>query len=267
METPSQAKLFAKIAVVMGQVRTLERTGRNQFDKYDYVTADAIATRIGSALAQNGVAFLPSIVGVESSEYTTQKGASNFRTVVHMQMTFACTETGATYTSLWSGEAIDRSDKSISKAAVSAVKYFLLKTFLLAGGDEEEADATSNTVEGSRKASGKSQVGVSKMEPPADEPDDDLWESNQPASTSKKPDLLSQAQLTRLNILGADLYGKAWDEQRPKLVEAVSKGAVKSSKELAPAEAEVLIKGMERRLKEKQAARDQEAVPNDKVPA
>src|SRR4030095_15651037 len=148
---PNNAKLFAKIAAVMSQVRTLEKTGKNTYDKYDYMTADAIAQRIGSALAAAGVAFFPSIVGVETNEYTTQKGTTNFRTVVNMQITFACGETGAIFTILWAGEAIDRSDKSISKAAVSAVKYALIKTFLLTGGDEEDADADSPIVE-TRKA-------------------------------------------------------------------------------------------------------------------
>jgi hypothetical protein len=141
------AKLFGKIAKVMGECRILEKAGRNTFDKYDYVTADTIATRIGSLLAANGIAFFPSMVNLETSEYTTQKGGTNFRTVAHFQMTLACIETGATFTTMWMGEAIDRSDKSISKAATSAVKYFLLKTFLLAGGDEEDADSQSPTVE------------------------------------------------------------------------------------------------------------------------
>ena len=139
--------LFAKLAAVMGEVRTLEKTGRNQYDKYDYVTADAIAHRIGKVLASYKLALLPSMVSVETNEYTTQKGGTNFRTVCNFQMTFACGDTGATWTSLWSGEAIDRSDKSISKAAVNAVKYFLLKTFLLSGGDEDDAAGESPAIE------------------------------------------------------------------------------------------------------------------------
>ena len=128
MET-NNAKLFAKIARVMATVRTLEKDGRNQFDKYDYVTADAIATRIGKVMADVGLAFLPSLVSVETSEYTTKSGGSNFRTVAHFQMTLACTETGATWSSLWSGEAIDRSDKSISKLACYGIDAIYCPTF------------------------------------------------------------------------------------------------------------------------------------------
>jgi len=241
MDTPSQATLFMKIARVMGQVRTLEKSGANSYDKYSYMTADDISRRIGSALAGEGVAFFPSITGVETSEYTTAKGAANFRTIVNMQLTFACTETGATYTILWSGEAIDRSDKSISKAAVSAVKYALIKTFLLSGGDDDDADAESPQVEARKQPAPQRVPAATSYQ------DDELWE---PAATgAKKPDTLSQAQLTRLTILVADFYGSEAKEQQVKLSQAVSKGSVSQFKDLTPNEAQVLIGGIEKKMK------------------
>lgn len=221
METQviNQAKLFAKIAAVMGEVRTLEKTGRNQYDKYDYVTSDAIATKIGALLAKHKMALLPSMVSVETSEYTTQKGGSNFRTVAHFQMTLACGETGATFTSLWSGEAIDRSDKSISKAAVSAVKYFLLKTFLLAGGDEEDADASSPTVE--------------RADAIFDKPD-------KPRATPE--------QLKEFDALGKEFYRDEWPEQATKLVTVISKGAAHEPQELLATEIARLINGIKTKM-------------------
>lgn len=149
MNTETNATLFAKLAAVMGRVRTIAKNGRNEYDLYDYMTADDIATRIGSLLAEQKVAFLPSLVSVETTEFTTAKGAVNLRTVITMQMVFADGDSGATWTSVWQGEAADRGDKSVSKAATSAVKYFLIKTFLLAGG-EDDADAESHEVAGKR---------------------------------------------------------------------------------------------------------------------
>jgi hypothetical protein len=147
MTTAEHSQLFAKIAAVMGEVRVLSREGRNTYDKYDYVTADKIASTIGSALAKHGIAFLPSVINVQTAEHTVKSGTIHYRTTVHMSMTLACTETGAVWTMDWFGEAIDRSDKSINKAIVSAIKYFLLKTFLVAGGDEDDADALSPVIE------------------------------------------------------------------------------------------------------------------------
>lgn len=246
METQaSNAKLFAKIASVMKQVRTLEKTGRNQFDKYDYVTADAIATKIGTALAENGLAFFPSLVTVETSDYTTKSGGSNFRTVVHMQMTLACTESGATYTSLWSGEAIDRSDKSISKAAVSAVKYYLLKTFLLAGGDEDDADAASPTTDIPQPAAKPAQkpTTTSKVAGEHNDEGDVLFE---PAK-SKRP-VLSNDQEETVMALGKTFYGDNWPKEQVRLANYVSKGDASRIADLVSKEAEKLIAGLRKEI-------------------
>src|SRR4030095_5546634 len=244
---PNNAKLFAKIAAVMGQIRTLEKTGHNSFDKYDYIHADLVAQRIGSALAAAGVTFLPSVTGCDTSEYTPGKGTTNFRTVVTMQLTFGCTETGATWTSLWAGEAIDRSDKSITKAITSSVKYFLLKTCLLGGGEEEDADADSPIVE-TRKATPAKPLPANNGN---SYHDDVLWEPNE---KPKKSDAITPAQLTRLTILVTDFYGSEAKEQEVKLSQAVSKGAVSQFKELTVKEAQVLISGIDKKMKEVQAA-------------
>lgn len=240
-----KAKLFGKIASVMSKVRTLEKTGRNQYDKYDYVTADAIATRIGAALGEAKVALFPSIIGVETNEYTTQKGGSNFRTVVHMQITLACGESGATWTSDWFGEAIDRSDKSISKAAVSAVKYFLLKTFLLAGGDEEDADASSPTIEGERTAQNAPEATQTPVA----------------ASGANKRPVLTDDQLETLQTLGRTYYGNAWGKKESELAQHASTGAAHSIKELMPKEADKLIAGLQKRINEAEAQAQAEQQP------
>jgi|GEM_PF-4547377 len=51
--------------------------------------------------------------------------------------TLACGDTGATITTRWTGEAADSQDKGINKAATAALKYWLLKTFLISTGDED----------------------------------------------------------------------------------------------------------------------------------
>lgn len=83
----------------------------------------------------------------------------------------------------------------------------------------------------------------------------DLWNDDAPAPASEKAKTASQAQLTRLHILGTDFYGSKaeWDKKRPELVAAATTGAKSSSKELLPQEADLLIKGLEKRLREKQA--------------
>lgn len=62
------------------------------------------------------------------------------------------------------------------------------------------------------------------------------------------PNVLSADQLKELNIVGRDFYQAEWDEQRHKLVQAVSKGAISSSKELTSDEAERLISGIRKKM-------------------
>jgi hypothetical protein len=76
--------------------------------------------------------------------------------------------------------------------------------------------------------------------------DESLWEPDAPVSA--KPNRLSPAQMTRLHVLGVDVYGKGWDTERPKLVAEVTVGAATSAKELTPDEAAVLIRQLEAEL-------------------
>jgi hypothetical protein len=75
-----------------------------------------------------------------------------------------------------------------------------------------------------------------------------LWDT--PATHAKKPDTLSQAQLTRLTILVTDFYGPEAKEQQVKLAGAVSKGSVHQFKDLSAKEAAILIGGIEKKMKE-----------------
>jgi hypothetical protein len=241
-----KTKLFLKMAQVMGKVRTLEKTGRNQFDKYDYVTADAIATRLGTAMAEAKLALLPSIVDVKTEDYATKSGGNNFRTVVHMQMTIACGETGASWTSDWFGEAIDRSDKSISKAAVSAVKYFLLKTFLLAGGEEEDADAQSPVVEARQPAqkAAEPRNGTPPAQRNMTDPD-----APQRAPVQATGDVAASAkQLEHLDTIGYQYYGDKWPDNQMKWAMWASGNKHPKLETLMPEQADAVIEGIEKRM-------------------
>lgn len=74
---------------------------------------------------------------------------------------------------------------------------------------------------------------------------------------SSKVTLLSKEQLEKLKLLGGEFYGKEWDEQCPKLVEAVSKGAIVDIEKLTDKEADKLIKGIKKRIDERAAAQTQ----------
>jgi len=54
-----------------------------------------------------------------------------------MEAMFADSETGASITVTWIGEAMDGQDKGVNKALTAAVKYGLLKTMLASTGEDD----------------------------------------------------------------------------------------------------------------------------------
>lgn len=149
---PRTLGLYQKLADVAAAMGKISKDGRNAFDKYDYVTAEAVSAALRKELGSRGIAFSPSMVNAVPSEVTTAKGAINTRWLVEFRMRFICGETGEVDEAVWFSEAIDRGDKGLNKAATAAVKYYLLKRFLLSSSDEPDADADSPAVEVSQDA-------------------------------------------------------------------------------------------------------------------
>ena len=135
----AQASLFAKLARVMGKIKKLPKSGYNTHFKYKFVTDGDVSDAVRAALASEGVAFFASLQLVSSEDGgKTKRGDVITKTLAEFIFTFADGETGATWSCNWTGEAIDTQDKGIAKAATSALKYFLLKTFVLSAGDPED---------------------------------------------------------------------------------------------------------------------------------
>lgn len=131
----AQAALFSKLARAMGCLNRLPKSGRNPHFNYDFVTDGDVSDAVRTALAAENVAFFASMLRANSD---------GKKTVVDFLFTFADGETGATWSCNWTGEANDSQDKGTAKAATSALKYFLLKNFILSSGDpgdDTDADA------------------------------------------------------------------------------------------------------------------------------
>jgi hypothetical protein len=63
---------------------------------------------------------------------------------VTMRFRFIDADTGESIESVFLGEGQDKGDKAFYKAYTGAVKYVLMKTFLVATGDDPEADEQPN---------------------------------------------------------------------------------------------------------------------------
>lgn len=139
IDKAGRAKLYRKIAVVTAAMKRVPKNGENTFHHYKYATESDLVDAIRDLLHENGLAFLPPTV----LAYTTVEKPNSKQgdvTRVQMEFTIACTDTGETISSVLFADGQDAADKSFYKAYTGGVKYFLMKTFLVATGDDPEQD-------------------------------------------------------------------------------------------------------------------------------
>ncbi len=240
--------LVAKIAAASLAVGALAVDKTNTAQNYSYISADKILDRAGKELAKVGIVILPSIISEETVklEYTDNYGKTKtrFDSTVHFSMLI--TDGTGELTIPWRGRGNDFAvpDKSLYKAITSGHKYFLMKLLNIGVGNEDsehEVEATQRVPE---------TLATPATQPQRDELGDVIF-SRSEAGATPPANVLSETQRKRLHAVGVSLYGQEeWDERRPQLVRAASKGAVTSSKELSPREASTLIEGMEKKLAE-----------------
>lgn len=132
--------LAKKLAMVMSEVHRVPKNGRNDFHNYDYVTESDLVDHIRDKLAQLGVALFPSVREHEVVETEDQRKRTVYLTTVTLDITLVDGESGDMMTTSWVGQGMDQGDKGYYKAYTGALKYFLLKTFMISTGDDPERD-------------------------------------------------------------------------------------------------------------------------------
>jgi hypothetical protein len=143
----------------------------------------------------------------------------------------------------------DLKPQTVGSTITYCRRYALMSVLGLVGGAEDD-DGAQGTFGDSHKSKPATNGTSHHARPASAQPegDDELWDT--PAAHAKKPDTLSQAQLTRLTILVTDFYGPEAKEQQVKLSQAVSKGTSQEFKDLTQKEAQILIAGIEKKMKE-----------------
>jgi len=139
-------KLSKKMICIADDVKYIQKQGRNQFHKYNYVTESDVISAFSKAMKKQGVFMFSSIVERDCQSYKTGGGKDAFLVTVKMQVTFVDTESGESFSCIFYGDGSDSNDKAIYKAITGAQKYALMKTFLVATGDVPEQDRTAETM-------------------------------------------------------------------------------------------------------------------------
>jgi ERF superfamily. len=144
--------LFKKLAKISGEISTVAKNGRNEHHQYDYVTEADLLNAVRAKLAAAGIAYFFSVLSIETREvlapvskkdggWDMLPAKSGPVTQVMVSATFADGESGETWNVIGAGAGQDAGDKGIYKALTGAQKYLLMKTFLIATGDDPEGDA------------------------------------------------------------------------------------------------------------------------------
>lgn len=141
----AMSSLYRKKAAVMKALEGgMAKTGSNDHFNYKFVTASNIKQTVGALLADHGLSLQMSGVGTESSttEIELKNGAIKRVPILRIQFAISLcdVDTGAIEQSFWFGEAEARDDKAASKAATSALKYYLISNLMIADKTEDKRD-------------------------------------------------------------------------------------------------------------------------------
>jgi hypothetical protein len=127
---------FKKLNAIQGDITKLPKEGYNPHHKYKYARDEDVLELFRGLFVKHGLVWMVNV------EDYTQEGN---KTVVILLIDLVDIDTGFTYSVPWVGEANDSQDKGMSKAYTAALKYFLLKQFIVSTGVEaEDSDSTSS---------------------------------------------------------------------------------------------------------------------------
>ena len=128
------SKLFAKLALVQSQLKSIPEKGRNAFHNYKYATAEDIINAVRPICSEHGL-----FISISCTEHQILKDGKAASVIVTLAITDA--ETGEVTTCTMPGYAEDpKSDKSLWKAITSASKYSIRSFFCLASTDDAECE-------------------------------------------------------------------------------------------------------------------------------
>lgn len=124
------SQIAEKMVDVIRDLTHVAKAQHNRQQNFDFRGIDDLFNAIGPALRTHGVFILPTVQDAESVEVRNKNGNVGYRTILTVSYQFVA-EDGSSVNAMGRGEAIDWSDKSISKAMQMALKYVLIQVFAL----------------------------------------------------------------------------------------------------------------------------------------
>lgn len=141
MSEGTQAELIDALAKIMGEVKSVEKRGTNDFHRYKYATAADVMHKLQPLMAEHGIV-------VFQHEKTREMMMDGAALAIAYEFTIAH-RSGAVWPEkpIHTGVAAAKTtkgspdDKAANKCHTAARKYFLLALFQIPTGDYDDADA------------------------------------------------------------------------------------------------------------------------------
>jgi ERF superfamily protein len=234
-------KIAKAIIAVTRDIGRIERSGENIYQKYKYVTWDAVCEKLAPLLAANSLVIVQSEVSRHLIE-DNEKG-STLATIYEFTLV---NEDGDQWPPItWSSYARLRDQKGITddkagaKCHTQAEKYFCIKTFKIPTADKLDSDEGLPTL------------------PKKDARDIYAKLAAEIAGTTSRPELMAwiEANLERIQTLPEDwqeILDKQAVEKKGELKERERKAATADK----PAEGDTLQKSPQRQMREEIAAQN-----------
>lgn len=142
-------KVYQAINAIQGELAKIgiSKDRKNAQQGYAFRGIDDVYGALAPLLAQHGLVALPHYTERTCTERVTPKGGVLFYVTLKGTFELVSTEDGSKTTCEVYGEAMDSADKATNKAMSAAYKYMCLQTFCVPTEGDNDADATTHTVE------------------------------------------------------------------------------------------------------------------------
>ena len=139
MVQEAKLSLVQKLAAIRRNIPNIEKKGRNEHFKYDFMRAEDVAGEIGDELARHNI-----VLGRENGHVEIHKLEKSLLAVVTCDWVFVDGDSGERLVAWGLGSGEDRSDKACLKANTASLKYALTQTLCMRVGhaDPETDDAS-----------------------------------------------------------------------------------------------------------------------------
>ena len=154
METKHVFKAINNVQAELAKIG-ISKDRKNQQQGYAFRGIDDVYGSIAPLLAKEGLVILPHYTERTCVERTTAKGGVIFYAVVKGTFELVDSADGSSTTCELYGEAMDSADKATNKAMSAAYKYMCLQTFCIPTEGDNDADATTHTVQPATKTAPK----------------------------------------------------------------------------------------------------------------